>query len=114
MFSSAGCEFPQAQLARFLERLANHRESLGLCIVFRHYEIGFYKQGWVEFASFNELLNLHDVARRNPQIRYLFRLNMDVLSFAVLVPFNNVAIFNGLGVRLGDFLMTDPLPDRKS
>src|SRR5215469_1234287 len=108
MLTAAEGDFAQGYLARSLQGLAHHGESLGLAVILRNDEIGLLVIFRIDFAGVDELGDLDRTLRRDAQVLDLVGLDHDVFAFAILVPLHDVALLDRTFFTFaGDFLVPD-------
>jgi hypothetical protein len=104
VFAAAEGNFAETGLLRFGERSADHGKGLGLDVVLGDDEVGLLQVLGREFVERDELGDVYGVLGRDAQVGNLGGLNDDVLAFAVLIPFDDLILFDGCGRFVGRLL----------
>ena len=99
------------------KRLTDGEEGFGLGVVFGDDEVGLLEEGGVDGREIDELGDVHSALGGDAEVGELVGLDGDILAVGVLVAFDDVGFFDGLGgfvgVALdsggGDVLVADAL-----
>ncbi len=108
VFAATEGDLAERDLLRGLEGLADDGEGFGLGVALGGDEVGLLEEGGGDVVVVDELGDLEVVAGGDAEVFDLFGLDGDVLAFAVLVAFDDVALFDG-AFFAGDLLVLDAL-----
>ena len=111
VFAATEGDLAEGDLLGGLEGFADDGEGFGLGVAFGDDEVGLLEERGGDLVVVDELLDLEGVAGGDAEVVDLFGLDGDVLALAVLVAFDDLALFDGAFVRAETFwcLMRSPV-----
>jgi len=95
VLSAAKCELADACLVSLLERLSNYRECFVGVFRLGRYEVRLFVKYWREVLKIDELRQLKGGPGFDAQIGNFIRLNNEIFSLAIFVPFYDLRVMDG-------------------